>query len=375
MWRALVVTFHIAWLAGCACEPVITGTPTTLDALVAQQMLPLIETRKLTGAVVAVVRGDDVRQYAFGEKVAGSGVAPDADTFFEVGSVTKTYTGALLALAVAEGRLSLATPVQDLLPAGVTSPTYQGRSITLGDLASHVSGLPRMPPNFQPRSLRDPFSHYTLEHLYAFLNSYTLPRAPGAAYEYSNVGLALLGHLLEREAGVPYAQLLQSRLLTPLGLEDTALTLDEAQAERLAAPYAVGPLHDLFCLRPLPAYPWSPGVFTPAAALRATLHDLVAYVRVQLDARGTVLAPAMALLHTPRVRVDDTTWVALAWHVHRQANAPDVLWHNGETGGYCSFVCFVPERGEAVVILGNTDASAYTKPAALAILEGLQSVT
>lgn len=374
MQRLVVGVICVVLLSTCACEPEFQGTAVTLDALVAQQIVPLIEARKLTGAAVAVVRGEVVQRYFFGETVRGEGLPPDAATFFEMGSVTKTYTAALLAMMVTDGSVALDTEVQDLLPDGIVAPRFGDRGITLGDLASHVSGLPRMATNFQPRSREDPFSHYSIDDLYAFLQGYTLSRAPGSAYVYSNVGVALLGHLLERKAGMPYAQLLQERVLTPLGLTDTALTLSPGQLAHLAAPYAVSDLQPLFCIPPLPAYSWSPGVFSPAAALRTTLDDLVRYTRANLRPEGTALAPVAALLHTPRIQADATQWVGLAWHITREAGEPDVVWHNGETGGYCSFVGFVPARGEAVVLLGNTDASAYTKAAALRILEGLPRV-
>jgi serine-type D-Ala-D-Ala carboxypeptidase/endopeptidase len=143
--------------------------------------------------VFGVVDGDKSEVVAFGK--LDDGRAPDGDTIYELGSVTKTFTATLLARAVLSGRVTLDTPVAQLLP-DFKIPSRGGKEITLGDLGTQHSGLPRMPSNFLPRDLANPYADYDAAKLRAFLAGHRLPRDPGAVYEYSNLGFGLLGYAL-----------------------------------------------------------------------------------------------------------------------------------------------------------------------------------
>ena len=118
----------------------------------------------------------------------------DANTVFEIGSATKVFTSLLLADMVTRGEVRLSDPVSRYMPAGVRIPERGGRSITLEDLATHRSGLPRMPMNFFTPNQTDPYRAYSTKDLYRFLAWYPLPRDIGTEYEYSNLGAGLLGH-------------------------------------------------------------------------------------------------------------------------------------------------------------------------------------
>ena len=162
--------------------------------------------------------------------MVGSGTAgpnrptpPDAHTIFEIGSLTKVFTATLLALLSEEGRLALDDPLQRYLPPGVELPV-RGRPITLADLATHTSGLPRLPHRFFLRSLRhrrNPYAWFTVDDLHAGLPSTRLRREPGGRSRYSNLGYGLLGHALAACAGSSYEQLVQERICRPLALADT----------------------------------------------------------------------------------------------------------------------------------------------------------
>jgi len=373
--RGMVAALSIALVgSGCPCVPVTGDPPATVQQLVDQEVGALIDSNKIVGASVAIVRGDQVQKFFYGETAAGNGTPPNADTIFEIGSVTKTFTGALLALLVADGVVSLDTPIQDLLPEGVRAPSYQGQAITLRHLASHGSGLPGIPTNLIPLPLSDPYKRYTRDDLYAFLNKYTLPRAPGSAYEYSNLGMSLLGLLLELKAGTPYEQLVQERILTPLGLGDTAFALSPDQAARFAAPHEAGLLADLFCRKPGKGANWTLGEFLPAGAIKSTLDDMVAYAIANRDAATNALAPAADILYTPILTASDQVQVAIAWHIAVTPGGQELTWHNGETGGYCSFVGFDRETQTCVIILSNTIASQFTDNAAINIADALPAL-
>ncbi len=199
---------------------------------------------------------------------------------FEIGSITKTFTASVLADMVGRGEVRLDDPVANYLPRAVRMPV-RGRPITLLDLATQSSGLPRMPDNFTPRDSANPYADYSVQQLYEFLSRYHLPRDPGAAYEYSNLGMGLLGHTLSLKARTTYEQLVTRRILTPLGMTETAITLTPAMRARLA-PGHDGEGH---------VVPnWDLPTLAGAGALRSTAKDLLAFLVANLDSTATPLS-------------------------------------------------------------------------------------
>jgi CubicO group peptidase (beta-lactamase class C family) len=164
-----------------------------VEALVRQKF----ERGGCIGLIVGVMDEWRSRLYGYGSTSLVSRGTPDVDTLFEIGSVGKVFTVLLLADMVQRGEAELEEPVRRLLPALVSVPRFANSDITLLQLATHTSGLPRMPDNFRPRDPANPYADYTIEQMYDFLSSYRLLRMPGAEYEYSNLGAGLLGHALE----------------------------------------------------------------------------------------------------------------------------------------------------------------------------------
>jgi len=185
------------------------------------------ENHKAVGIVVGLVDATGERFLGAGATAPGGNVAPDADTVFEIGSITKVFTSLILADMVGRGEVKLDDPVAKFLPASVKLPERDGKKITLIDLSNQVSGLPRMTDNFKPADGADPYVDYGPDRLYEFLSRYHLTRAIGEKYEYSNLGVGLLGHALALKAGVGYEELVRCRVLEPLGMSDTAIVLPE----------------------------------------------------------------------------------------------------------------------------------------------------
>ena len=304
----------------------------------------LVDGEWCAGLVVGLVDADGgTRVLAWGETTRGGGQAPDGDTVFEIGSATKVFTSLLLADLVARKQVKLDTPVARLLPARVKLPRGK-RAITLLDLATHTSGLPRMPDNFTPADLANPYADYTVDQLHAFLAGATLARQPGEAYEYSNLGAGLLGHALALRAKQPYEALVTERITAPLGMKDTAITLSDGMRARLAQGYDGDGE---------PARPWDLPTLAGAGALRSTANDLLRFLAVNLGhARppGGALGRALALAQTPRRDADRPgERIGLGWHLH----ADGAVWHNGQTGGYHSYLAFHPARRVGVVVLAS----------------------
>ncbi|MER6395975.1 serine hydrolase domain-containing protein [Kitasatospora sp. NPDC001603] len=340
----------------------------TADRLATQQV----------GVVVAGLAGGAVEIRGAGSTAADRpGDVPGPRTVFEIGSVTKVFTSLALARMALDGSTALDEPLADVLagalPAGVSVPARRGRPIALRHLATHTSGLPRLPAGMLlPALLRpnkpDPYRGCTSDMLLTGL-ARTRPRAaPGRGFRYSNLGAGLLGLALAHRAGTGYEELVTREVCEPLGLTDTVIRVNGERAGRLAQGHTPG-------RRPVPG--WQLADLAGAGGLRSTAADLAVLLRAQLACGtdgGEPLAPAIALTREVEHRVNPFAWVHLGWLGHRlhpRQGGHLQIWHNGGTGGFRSFVAFDPEKQVGVIALANTRRS--VDPGGIALLRTLQS--
>lgn len=327
--------------APAGVDPALVGE---VDALVAAARAGGRHMGLVVGLFVDGARGTS----GYGQITAG-GPAPDEHTVFEIGSITKVVTATLLASYARTGEVAFDAPAGSLFPPGITAPTFRGQqSFTLQQLASHTSGLPRLPSDLLTRmvDLRNPYASYTRDDLYAFLGKHQLGRAPGASYEYSNLGAGLLGDLLATRAGTSYEAAVQERILGPLALADTAVTPSAELRARLA------PGHDQGAVVP----GWDLGVFAGAGALKSTVADMMTFLAANVAPPATPVGADLEATHA--VRFDaraERLKLGLGWHVVAlPGEAGDVHWHNGGTGGYRSFLGFHKARRVGAIVLGNS---------------------
>ena len=298
--------------------------------------------------MVGVVEPGSRRVVGYGRFAADNPSEPDGDTIFEIGSITKVFTSIVLADLVAQGAVEFETPVQRLLGTGVRVPSRNGAEITLHHLTTHSSGLPRLPDNLDPGDPANPFADYTVAQLYAFLSSHELVRDIGETVEYSNLGVGLLAHALAFADGTDYETLVSTRILEPLGMLDTSISLTPSRLARLA------PGHDR-ALKPVSQ--WDIPALAGAGALRSTVNGLLTFVEANLGLRESPLHEAMAETHRPRRAYPAPNMeVGLGW-ILRNEHGRTVVWHGGGTGGYSSFLGFDPASGTGVVVLSNTASS------------------
>ena len=298
--------------------------------------------------VIGIVDGDNSGVAVYGKLPDGK--APDADTVFEIGSITKTFTATLLADAVASNRVRLDTPVADLLP-DFKVPSRNGRQITLFDIATQFSGLPRMPTNMEPADPLSPNADYDAERLKSFLAGYALPRDPGESYEYSNLAVGLLGYALGRSANTTYPDLVEDRILKPLGMSMTGVASTEPMRAHLAPPSSEQGV-------PVKNWDMTVSVFAGAGGLRSTAADMLCYLKANMGLTQTPLASAMKAAQEPWRDVREHTRIGLIWMTRSNpADGGPVIWHNGMTGGYASFIGFTEDRRHGVVILTNTNSN------------------
>ena len=285
------------------------------------------------------------RAFATYGALAKGGPTPGKDTVFEIGSITKVFTALLLADMIERGEVALDDPISKYLPSSVTVPSKNGRAITLADLTTHTSGLPRLPSNLGVTSLDNPYAVYDATKLYAFLSSYQLTRYPGVQWEYSNLGGGLLGHVLARRAGTSYEQLVKTRILDPLGMANTSITLTSNQRQRLAT------AHDESLA---PVSLWDFDALAGAGALRSTADDLLTFAAANAGLIDTPLKTAMERMRALR-RPGAAPGVqqAMGWITLRPAGS-EIFLHDGGTHGFRSAIAVDPARRRAAVAWANT---------------------
>jgi D-alanyl-D-alanine-carboxypeptidase/D-alanyl-D-alanine-endopeptidase len=308
-----------------------------------------VDMGRSSGIVVGLLEpGGRTRVVAYNERKHGE-PAFDGRTIFEIGSITKAFTGALLADMVARGEVKLADPVQKYLPANVRMPVRGDKHITLLDLATQTSGLPRLPGNMNARDGANPYADYTIDQLYAFLSSHELRRDIGVQYEYSNLGVGLLGHVLALRAGKSYEQLVKERILDPLGMRSTSITLSEAQKKLLAPGH--NQAGDIVSNWDLPT-------FAGAGALRSNVEDMLKFLAANVDSVNALSRNIRGATLAQRPAGNAMMDIGLGWHIRKFANGKRIVWHNGGTGGYRTIAAFDPASRQGVVVLTNSQQGA-----------------
>jgi CubicO group peptidase (beta-lactamase class C family) len=374
---------------------------------------------KNVGLAVGIIAGDSQQILCYGTTDKPSGVPVNPNSVFEIGSITKVFTGILLAEAMRRGEVKLDDPVNKYLPERAQIPVRGKKPLTLRHLTTHTAGIPRLPDNIDRDVFfsENPYSTYTVEQLYEYLHR--TPVTPGRQHAYSNLGVGLLGHILALAAGTDYETLVKERILKPLGMGDTCITLSEDQRARLAKPHDGGK----------EVSNWDIPTLSGAGALRSTASDMLKFLEanvlattddgrptaehepltthhsplttsiartLQIETRGNpyqqnlgcwvgigifyLLVNLGAWLHVGRFGLfGRIPWLILSfglpvfvafkwprglatmglgWFMDRLRGTPHVMtWHNGGTGGYCSFLGFAKETQTGVVALSNSTES------------------
>jgi len=323
-----------------APRPASLGDPAG-DAQLAMALAPHLRGHRRVAAVL--VEDGKPRMASFG---AGEGTALE-DSEFEIGSVSKTFTGALLALAVERGELGLETTVADVL--GTEASGSAIADVTLAELATHTSGLPRLAPSTVGSSLvasflrKDPYRGRDAQQVIADALSVT-PSGRGEP-AYSNLGVALQGQLLARAAGTDYAALLTERVLGPLGMTSSYAPVT-AENLRDSARRGHG-------TNGLPQAAWTLAGSAPAGGIRSTPADMTRYLTGMIDGSAPGTTAATDVL----VEESATSATAMNWFLQDFGSGQRITWHNGMTGGYASFVGWDPATGRGLALLSDTARS------------------
>jgi serine-type D-Ala-D-Ala carboxypeptidase/endopeptidase len=343
MMKGIFAVIAVALAARAAAQ---TPSPVPSSDEIRRILVERVDTHhQSVGIVVGVVEPSGRRLITYGQRAKGDTRPLDGDTIFEIGSITKVFTSLLLADAVGRGDVALTDPVAKYLPATVKVPERNGRSITFQDLSTHTSGLPRLPTNFAPKNPANPYVDYSVQQMYDFLSTYQLPRDIGSTWEYSNFGGGLLGHVLARRAGMDYEALVRARITGPLGMTHTSIALSPEMTSRLAAGHSSS-------LEPVAN--WDLPTLAGAGALRSSANDMMTFLAAAIGApSSSPLGQAFSsMLSTRRPTGQPGLEMALGWLVFKDKDT-EIVWHNGGTGGYRTWIGFEPRSRTGVVILTN----------------------
>ncbi|MBL9113888.1 MAG: serine hydrolase [Verrucomicrobiaceae bacterium] len=279
--------------------------------------------------------------YSLIGKVEDRDVAPEK-RIFEIGSLSKVFTGVLLAQAVAEKRVTLDSTLAEVLKGEVEFNDAKVAGITLRQLAAHTSGLPRIPNNMKAdESPDDPYVAYGWTELCKYLSEARLERPPPCDYAYSNLGVGLLGDVLARLYGKSWEELVKERITGPLGMKDTAVNLSDEQKSRVMVPYAGA----------RKTKPWTFKTLAGAGALRSTAADLMIFLEAIAHPEKTTMGEALELIKVPQF--SGRTGLCLQ---RLELKNEIGYWHTGGTGGFKSWMSTKPKSGRHVVILINNRA-------------------
>jgi CubicO group peptidase (beta-lactamase class C family) len=328
---------------------------TPLDATVHQAATAYMQQPAAMGLSVGIYQGGKQSFYNYGEVEKGSGRLPTTTTFYNMGSVAKTFVGTLLAQAVLDKKVQLTDDIRHYLPGQYPNLEFEGHPVRLVDLANHTASLPGT-SHVYPKVLGDSlralplapriayYNRYSADSLLADLHQLRPTAQPGTTYRYNNLGPLILQLVLERVYQQPYEQLITRYVQRHFGLRDTKRVLSAAEQQRYAIGYEA-PQHGQ-------AHPNYTG-YWGGTTLSSTPADLLRYAQANLAERD----PAVRLAHQPTTKLPTGYAVGLVWRLDTDAAGRRRIYHSGHFPGYNTWVALYPDQDTAVVLLVNDNIS------------------
>ena len=332
---------------------------TDMDKKVDASARAYIQKANTVGLSIGIIKDGKTYTYNYGETTRDKGRLPTANSIYELGSITKTFTATLLAYYVIEGKVKLDDPIIKFLPDSVASnPALKG--ITLEMLSNHTSGLPRLPEDFfkHASDALNPYKDYTKKLMFSYLKNWQATTKPGEKYAYSNFAVGLLGEILVHVTGKTFEQMVIEAITVPLGMNSTVQHITP-----LLKPHTVTGYDE----QGNPTSAWDQDAIAPAGALRSTVNNMMIFAKANMTVAPTRLSKAMALTH--QITYNKDTKVGLGWHII-VVNGVEYDYHDGGTGGYSSFIAYNVEKNMAIVMLSNCAES--VSAAGVDVLKQLQ---
>jgi CubicO group peptidase (beta-lactamase class C family) len=330
-----------------------------LDIVVDSVVKDLMSGGASCGLTIGIYKEGKSNFYNYGETERGNKALPNENSIYEIGSITKTFTGIILAKALLEKKIHLKDDIRKYLPGQFPNLNYGGKPITVEHLANHTSRIPSIPPDISKQKEFDelnPYKNYTKEMMFAYLKTFIPDMMPGSKNEYSNMGMALLGIILEKVYEKDYSQLVSELIAAPNEMKHTKVKLDADDLKLKCKGYDQNGKETPF---------WELNSFAAAGAINSSGSDLLKYAVANMQEKDE----AMRLSH--ELTFGDVNYgIALGWHIIKTKKGNKMIWHNGGTYGFSSFAGFIKEKDCAIVVLSNSGSN--TDAIAIQLMSYLQ---
>ena len=339
-------------------NPMKTALDKTVDSI-ARRHVDFVDK---AGMSIGIIEDGKVNFYHYGEMDKTTHKQPDNQTFYEIGSITKTFTGILLAKAVLDKKINLNDDIRKYLPESYPNLQFKNQPILIKHLASHTSRLPSFPTeditSKKDYDAQNPYKHYTEAMVLAYLRVIKLDTTPGIQCEYSNFGTGLMGIILQKVYQKTYDDLLKIYITDPLSMEATKIEISEKDALNFAKPYDE---------KGVLTHHWELTGLAAAGAIRSNIVDMLTYVQANL----LPSTEALKVAQQPIFEISKERSIGLYWQLTTTPNGQLMTWHNGGTGGFSSFCGFVKSKKVGVVILANSSENITDKAIELLGMIGL----
>jgi CubicO group peptidase (beta-lactamase class C family) len=338
-----------------------TEEKSRLADIVTQHVERAFEQQGYIGLVVGAIAKDEEVLLGFGNRQLGDSHPPDAETVFEIGSISKAFTGILLAQKIENGELELDDHIAELLPEG-WSLSESAREITLRHCTTHTTGFPRLPAIllsfaavFRNLFGGDPYRDYSEEQFRDALAAVELEFEPGTERSYSNFAVGLLGFVLSTQNGSDYETLVTSKICQPLGMHRTVITNDKWHLDNMPAKYRaalkLGP-----ATIALGSAEWQvPNHLAGAGAIRSTGRDMMTFLKANMGLIPTPFDAAIQRSHQELFQERADKAMGMNWiRSFESSISQNIIWHNGGTGGFRTYLGFTEDHQFGVVVMSTT---------------------
>lgn len=334
-------------------NPLISAT----DSTVHKAFLKYQKGLNTVGVSIGLYKNANPNFYGYGETIQGNGTVPLKNTFFEIGSITKTFTSITAMNMLLEKGQTIENPIRPYLPNNLPTLARDGIEVNFKHIMTHTAGLSYFPDNFgsgyYTGKIGEEFEKYDKNKMFTWLLNAPLRSKPFTKWEYSNGAMGLLGTILELNYGKDYGNILREKLLIPLQLNDTKTDMAETDLSRWSKGYSNGKEVK---------YWNSLNAMNGAGVIKSTTSDMIKYGLANLNPPNTPLGNAIT--QTQQITFLPFTEAGsikingrLGWFqcIHKDLPNETFIWHNGGTGGYSSDMFINKSKGSILVVLYNTD--------------------
>ncbi len=325
------------FIGGCQKDPILDSIDQKIERVAKKYIIH----GRTPGVIVGTIKNGETKIYSYGVADLKTGALIDEYTIFEIGSITKTFTGLLAAEFVLEGRFTLQDTVNKFLPTSLQLPSKNNNPIRWVHILNHTSGLDREPDDLDAN---EPFN-YSESQMAAYLNRVNLLTTPGQQVLYSNSGMGLAGYSISKMTDSTYASLIDARIFSKLNMTYSFCNNQEKPLTNTAQGYYGNKPVDYFIMS---------DVFAGAGVIKSNMHDMLIYLDNLINPEVSVLKDAINLSLTSTVQIDESVNIGLGWFLGKTGNQQDIVFHDGGTKGFSSFIIFNKDKKTGVVVLVNS---------------------